>query len=62
MTARERSHDLREWVPEELRDHPAPYPAELAERLIRMFSFVGDTVRDETTGLFSAVEIQVRKE
>src|SRR5438093_972308 len=82
------------------REHPAPYPAELAERLIRMFSFVGDTVldpfmgtgttsaaaarcgrhsiscevdahyfdmaerriRDETTGLFSAVEIQVHKE
>ena len=81
------------------RDHPAPYPTQLAERLIRMFSFVGDTVldpfmgtgttsvaaarcgrhsigcevdphyfdmaerriRDETTGLFSAVEIQVHK-
>lgn len=27
------------------RDHPAPFPLELAERLIRMFSFVGDTVR-----------------
>jgi len=26
--------------------HPAPYPTELAERLIRMFSFVGDTVLD----------------
>jgi DNA modification methylase len=82
------------------REHPAPYPAELAERLIRMFSFVGDTVldpfmgtgttivaaarcgrhsigcevdkhyfemaerriRDETTGLFSSVEIQAHKE
>ncbi len=81
------------------REHPAPYPAELAERLIRMFSFVGDTVldpfmgtgttsvaaarcgrhsigcevdphyfdmaerriRQETTGLFSAVDIQVHK-
>ncbi len=81
------------------RDHPAPYPIELAERLIRMFSFVGDTVldpfmgtgttnvaaarcgrhsvgcevdehyfdlaerriRDETTGLFSSVEIEVHK-
>jgi DNA modification methylase len=31
-------------------DHPAPYPAELAERLIRMFSFVGDTVLDPFTG------------
>jgi DNA modification methylase len=82
------------------RDHPAPYPTELAERLIRMFSFVGDTVLDpfmgtgttsvaaarcgrdsigcevdphyfdmaerrirtETTGLFSAVEVEVHKE
>jgi DNA modification methylase len=81
------------------RDHPAPYPVELAERLIRMFSFVGDTVvdpfmgtgttavaaarcgrnsigceidahyfemaerriRDETMGLFSAVQIHVEK-
>jgi DNA modification methylase len=81
------------------RDHPAPYPVELAERLIRMFSFVGDRVldpflgtgttsvaaarcgrnsigceidahyfemakrriRDETTGLFSTVQIQVEK-
>jgi len=30
--------------------HPAPYPAELAERLIRMFSFVGDTVLDPFLG------------
>jgi modification methylase len=81
------------------REHPAPYPIELAERLIRMFSFVGDTVldpfmgtgttnaaaarcgrhsigcevdehyfdlaerriRDETTGLFSSVTIEVYK-
>ncbi|MCY4082492.1 MAG: site-specific DNA-methyltransferase [Caldilineaceae bacterium] len=32
------------------RDHPAPFPVELAERLIRMFSFVGDTVFDPFTG------------
>lgn len=32
------------------RNHPAPYPAELAERLIRMFSFVGDTVLDPFMG------------
>lgn len=32
------------------RDHPAPYPLELAERLIRMFSFVGDTVLDPFLG------------
>ena len=32
------------------RDHPGPYPLELAERLIRMFSFVGDTVLDPFLG------------
>jgi modification methylase len=32
------------------KDHPAPYPIELAERLIRMFSFVGDTVLDPFLG------------
>lgn len=30
--------------------HPAPYPLELAERLIRMFSFVGDTILDPFLG------------
>lgn len=30
--------------------HPAPYPIELAERLIRMFSFAGDTVLDPFVG------------
>lgn len=32
------------------RNHPAPYPVELAERLVRMFSFVGDTVLDPFMG------------
>lgn len=32
------------------KDHPAPFPLELAERLIRMFSFVGDTVLDPFMG------------
>ena len=32
------------------RHHPAPYPLELAERLVRMFSFVGDTVLDPFMG------------
>ena len=32
------------------RDHPAPYPLQLVERLIRMFSFVGDTVLDPFMG------------
>ncbi len=42
------------------KDHPAPFPLELACRLIRMFSFVGDTVLDPflgtgTTSLASAL-------
>ena len=35
---------------ESTRDHPAPYPIVLADRLIRMFSFVGDTVLDPFNG------------
>ena len=35
---------------ESTRRHPAPYPLELVDRLIRMFSFVGDTVLDPFTG------------
>lgn len=33
--------------------HPAPFPIELAERLIRMFSFAGDTVLDPFMGIGS---------
>jgi modification methylase len=32
------------------RNHPAPFPLELATRLVRMFSFVGDTVLDPFCG------------
>lgn len=32
------------------KDHPAPFPLELAERLVRMYSFVGDTVLDPFMG------------
>lgn len=35
------------------RHHPAPYPLEIAERLVRMFSFVGDTVLDPFMGTAS---------
>lgn len=35
---------------ESTRHHPAPFPLEIAERLIRMFSFVGDTVLDPFAG------------
>src|SRR5207253_1022250 len=30
--------------------HPAPFPTELASRLIRMFSFAGDTILDPFMG------------
>lgn len=32
------------------KDHPAPYPTSLATRLVRMFSFVGDSVIDPFVG------------
>src|SRR5690606_21286590 len=32
------------------KDHPAPYPVEVPRRLIKMFSFVGDTVVDPFGG------------
>jgi len=32
------------------KNHPAPYPLELAERLVRMFSFVGDRILDPFMG------------
>ena len=35
---------------ESTRYHPAPFPLELANRLVRMFSFVGDTVLDPFCG------------
>jgi modification methylase len=51
----ERSH--RKWFQQIItvrgastRSHPAPYPVELVEPLIRMFSFVGDTVLDPFAG------------
>ncbi|MGH7331252.1 MAG: DNA-methyltransferase [Candidatus Rokuibacteriota bacterium] len=51
----ERSH--KEWFKQivtvrgaSTRSHPAPYPAELVEPLVRMFSFVGDTVLDPFSG------------
>lgn len=35
------------------RQHPAPFSVELAYRLVRMFSFVGDTVLDPFAGTFT---------
>jgi DNA modification methylase len=39
-----RGESTRRWK------HPAPYPEELSTRLIRMYSFVGDTVLDPFAG------------
>ncbi len=52
------SENHREWFQQiwnglpgaSTKEHPAPFPLELAARLIRMFSFVGDTVLDPFAG------------
>ena len=36
---------------ESTKEHPAPFPIELAYRLVRMFSFAGDTVLDPFMGI-----------
>jgi DNA modification methylase len=40
--------------------HPAPFPPELAERLIRMFSFAGDTILDPFAGSGSTANAAIR--
>lgn len=40
--------------------HPAPYPVELAERLVRMFSFAGDIVLDPFSGTGSTAVAAIR--
>ena len=54
--------DFREWFQQiwritgaSTKEHPAPFPLELAERLVRMFSFVGDTVLDPFNGTGTTV-------
>ena len=51
--------EMRDWMRSSWSDirgestrkgHPAPYPVQLAERLIKMFSFAGDTVLDPFAG------------
>jgi site-specific DNA-methyltransferase (adenine-specific) len=44
------------------RDHPAPFPTELAYRLVRMFSFVEDTVLDPFLGTGSTILAAARAE
>ncbi len=40
--------------------HPAPYPTELAERLIRLFSFAGDTILDPFLGTASTTVAAIK--
>jgi site-specific DNA-methyltransferase (adenine-specific) len=40
--------------------HPAPFPVELAARLIRMFSFAGDTLLDPFAGTGSTALAAVK--
>ena len=40
--------------------HPAPYPPELAERLIKLFSFAGDTILDPFLGTASTTKAAIR--
>ncbi|MFC1766398.1 DNA-methyltransferase [Planctomycetota bacterium] len=49
--------DFKQWFQQiwnipgaSTRKHPAPFPLELASRLVRMFSFTGDTVLDPFCG------------
>lgn len=42
------------------KEHPAPFPVELAYRLIRMFSFTGDTVLDPFNGTGSTTIAAIR--
>ena len=44
------------------REHPAPFPVELAYRLVRMFSFTGDTVLDPFIGTGSTMIGAMRAE
>lgn len=47
---------------ESTRDHPAPFPVELAYRLVRMFSFTGDTVLDPFMGTGTTILAAARCE
>jgi modification methylase len=40
---------------ESTKHHPAPFPVEVAYRLVRMFSFVGDTILDPFMGTASTL-------
>jgi site-specific DNA-methyltransferase (adenine-specific) len=44
------------------KNHPAPFPLELAVRLVRMFSFIGDMVLDPFVGTGTTVLAAVQHE
>ena len=44
------------------REHPAPFPVELAHRIVRMFSFFGDTVLDPFGGTGSTTLAALRND
>lgn len=44
------SESIWKIPPERNQDHPAPFPEEIARRLIKLFSFYGDTVLDPFLG------------
>jgi len=44
------------------KEHPAPFPVELAHRIVRMFSFAGDTVLDPFSGTGSTALAALRND
>jgi len=65
MLTREEMRDWQRSIWTDLRGastrdgHPAPYPIELASRLIRLFSFAGDTVLDPFAGTGSTSQAAI---
>jgi len=60
-------NDFNEWFQQiwtipgaSTRKHPAPFPIELAIRLVRMFSFYGDTILDPFCGSGTSLIAAVR--
>ena len=56
-TSRIEKHEFDQWFQQiwtipgaSTKHHPAPFPLEMATRLVRMFSFTGDTVLDPFCG------------
>ena len=61
--------DFNEWFQQiwnipgaSTRNHPAPFPLELALRIVKMFSFVGDTVLDPFCGTGTTMIASIRSD